>query len=196
MTTVISRILTPVVAGCALSACVSVKGTEYPSNWPSLQKTLNSGCNDLSGVYRNAPVETSEPAESKYGRWYPLTMQFAGFRWNDGAHGQFSETRIDAASVPPRVSARGSDGQWVDVPLRSSWKCEGGRLVGTPLQRMPSETGLFLTVKGTLTIERATDGSAIVHMDSRETGADMLVPYSVKDEAWWRHKDESSQQAR
>jgi hypothetical protein len=172
----------------ALGGCVSSSSTTYPTDWPQVVTARHPACAHLRGQFSNEAV-LAAPAEKKYAR---LMFWLAGRDWEIRSR-VFTAVELqvhDGRLAVRMLSPEHADS--VDVPIEN-WRCESGQLVGHPPAQISGEHHAVMNVSGRVVLDRGANNSLVVHVESKETGVSMIVPFRESSESWFQYPAISSQ---
>jgi hypothetical protein len=190
--------VSPVVAGLLLGACSVQTGVStYPPDWPSRVSGRGSGCNWINGEYTDKGVYdlrgmthvTPGQVATAYGLFFrdagyifaapsPDIANFADsirLNWLEGQGLRITAFRAgaDVASLIAAKAAVACNGDVITV--KGTVSVSGGdfELVGVD--------------RKTMTLERASDGSLVVHTVFRRNSLQLLVfPFRERGDGWFR----------
>ncbi len=168
-----------------VAACSTSPNTRYPEGWPERLQSTDS-CEHLSGEYVNAAVQ-HEAFTRDIGPRYKGLSYVLG----KGAFGEQYRTidsvvlEVGQNSLRARSRVRGNVSQWISFDA-ADWSCTNGVLSAASTTWAKDE---FETVDAyAVELSATVDGSLIVNMSERESGALLVVPTSSSKRFWNRHE--------
>ena len=173
----------------SLAACQSVPALDrdggYPASWPPI--AVSRSCLDLSGRYESRATSEAKIPSSPGA---PTSGELLASLLRDGTSGKtygydayLKFVEIDVSKMKANLNSRVSDEIEI-LGLAPTWRCVSGQVFQASFDHESAcETCVNTRFKSLLTLDKASDGSLIVHGISHFSG---FLAQSQHEGRWYR----------